>query len=285
MKKILMMLIAFYSFNIMAQADTNLIVGIYEGEYWYKKHIDTVWVKVPRIFKMQDIRFDGPNGCYLTALHKQNSEEEPWALTSDLGFITEYEGFCNNRLCDWCAETTFYKDGAFFTDHDSTVLGNPFRIMDYRLYGKKVAISNLDDDQDGVENSQDLCPSTPQEEAVNSNGCAESQLDEDQDGVIDALDHCPGTKELEVDANGCGVNAVNNKLARANLLYPNPATNYVTLAKTSNKEQIELFTATGVKLKAFSTQKGEDVEIDTSVLEKGLYLLKVGERVCRFVKE
>jgi hypothetical protein len=147
------------------------------------------------------------------------------------------------------------------------------------------SLSQIDDDQDGVENSQDLCPNTPQEETVNSNGCAESQLDEDQDGVIDALDHCPGTKELEVDANGCGVNAVNNKLSTANLLYPNPATNHVTLAKTSNKEQIELFSTTGVKLKVFSVQKGEDVEIDTSVLEKGLYLLKVGESVHRFVKE
>ncbi|NKI32003.1 T9SS type A sorting domain-containing protein [Muricauda sp. DJ-13] len=59
-------------------------------------------------------------------------------------------------------------------------------------------------DNDGVPNSQDLCNNTPQGEAVNADGCADSELDDDNDGVTNADDLCPNTPSgVEVDFAGC----------------------------------------------------------------------------------
>ncbi|SDX97462.1 Endonuclease I [Lutibacter oricola] len=62
----------------------------------------------------------------------------------------------------------------------------------------------LDDDNDGVQNSDDLCASTPTGETVNSDGCSDSQLDDDNDGVMNNVDLCADTPTGEtVDVNGC----------------------------------------------------------------------------------
>lgn len=58
-----------------------------------------------------------------------------------------------------------------------------------------------DDDRDGVPNSGDQCPHTPQGAAVDHRGCS---LDSDGDGVVDSLDQCPGTpRGTDVDTRGC----------------------------------------------------------------------------------
>tara|TARA_R110002051_G_scaffold66515_1_gene120410 strand:- start:4533 stop:7865 length:3333 start_codon:yes stop_codon:yes gene_type:complete len=61
-----------------------------------------------------------------------------------------------------------------------------------------------DDDNDGVKNSNDLCPNTSIGNNVNANGCAESQLDDDNDGVNNTNDICPNTPNGEsVNGFGC----------------------------------------------------------------------------------
>ena len=63
----------------------------------------------------------------------------------------------------------------------------------------------IDNDKDGVGDSDDVCLNTPYGESVNVQGCSASQLDEDNDGVSDDLDQCPGTIfGEEVDEMGCG---------------------------------------------------------------------------------
>ena len=59
-----------------------------------------------------------------------------------------------------------------------------------------------DDDQDGVPNTADQCPSTPSNAQVDANGCAP---DIDQDGVPDHADDCPTTtnRRARVDRSGC----------------------------------------------------------------------------------
>ncbi len=62
-------------------------------------------------------------------------------------------------------------------------------------------ISSEDSDNDGVEDSEDLCPDTPEGIEVDILGCP---IDEDRDGVADYLDKCPNTPaRVSVDANGC----------------------------------------------------------------------------------
>lgn len=60
-----------------------------------------------------------------------------------------------------------------------------------------------DSDHDGVVDSADTCPGTPQGEAVDGHGCPLPK-DADGDGVVDASDRCPDTPAGDtVDANGC----------------------------------------------------------------------------------
>jgi len=64
--------------------------------------------------------------------------------------------------------------------------------------------TNGDDDADGIENSGDLCPSTPGGESVNEQGCSNSEIDSDSDGVVDSIDNCPNTPfNTDVNQNGC----------------------------------------------------------------------------------
>ena len=63
-----------------------------------------------------------------------------------------------------------------------------------------------DADNDGVPDTQDVCPNTPTDAAVDEEGCALSQLDGDEDGVTDDIDECPQTVAgAEVDSVGCSV--------------------------------------------------------------------------------
>ncbi|MCU4675604.1 carbohydrate-binding protein [Catenovulum sp. 2E275] len=51
-----------------------------------------------------------------------------------------------------------------------------------------------------------MCPNTPTGEAVNGSGCGASQLDDDNDGVNNNVDQCPNTPAVTVvDASGCEV--------------------------------------------------------------------------------
>ena len=59
----------------------------------------------------------------------------------------------------------------------------------------------FDDDGDGVYNHMDDCPDTPAGATVDENGCP---TDADGDGVFDGIDQCPDTPAgATVDADGC----------------------------------------------------------------------------------
>lgn len=64
-----------------------------------------------------------------------------------------------------------------------------------------------DDDDDGVINSADLCPNTPEGATVDRNGCPDS----DNDRVADNLDRCADTPAgTRVDATGCPIKDSDN---------------------------------------------------------------------------
>ncbi|MCB1785876.1 MAG: OmpA family protein [Chromatiaceae bacterium] len=68
---------------------------------------------------------------------------------------------------------------------------------------KEMKAMDGDADGDGVPDSKDQCPNTPQGVAVNAVGCP---LDSDGDGVPDYMDDCPGTRAgTKVDARGCEI--------------------------------------------------------------------------------
>ena len=64
--------------------------------------------------------------------------------------------------------------------------------------------SQKDDDNDGVNNSDDLCELTDPLHGVDVNGCSPHQTDFDNDGVMDAFDQCNDTPPRSpVMDNGC----------------------------------------------------------------------------------
>ena len=64
-------------------------------------------------------------------------------------------------------------------------------------------VMELDSDGDGVPDSRDKCPNTPQGVSVDADGCP---IDSDGDGVPDYRDQCPGTPPgAKVDSNGCEI--------------------------------------------------------------------------------
>lgn len=73
-----------------------------------------------------------------------------------------------------------------------------------------------DTDKDGVPDTMDACPGTPQGSRVNENGCVVGK-DSDGDGVTDNQDKCPNTpKGTAVDAKGCMADADGDGVADAN---------------------------------------------------------------------
>lgn len=66
-----------------------------------------------------------------------------------------------------------------------------------------------DTDGDGVQDSDDLCPNTPQGVTVQDDGC---EIDSDGDGVGDSLDLCDSTDSgIEVDENGCSIDTTTDQ--------------------------------------------------------------------------
>ena len=63
----------------------------------------------------------------------------------------------------------------------------------------------VDDDNDQVHDSLDLCPNTPAGATVDQDGCAWEQKDDDGDGVYNPSDNCNGTTPTmtQIDAQGC----------------------------------------------------------------------------------
>ena len=71
------------------------------------------------------------------------------------------------------------------------------------------ATNPTDSDNDGVIDTNDLCPNTPANETVNAEGCSASQIDTDGDGYLDINDDFPldPTEWLDTDGDGTGNNA------------------------------------------------------------------------------
>ena len=64
----------------------------------------------------------------------------------------------------------------------------------------------VDSDGDGVLDTNDKCPNTPDNTTVDVTGCPVAQ-DDDNDGVLNILDKCPNTPAgVQVDAKGCKIN-------------------------------------------------------------------------------
>lgn len=84
------------------------------------------------------------------------------------------------------------RDGAFVEQGRNDLYGQHFA-------GLIMSFGGVDNDNDGVKNSKDLCPNTSLGIIVDKNGCP---LDTDNDGIYDYLDNCPNVVGSKL-FNGC----------------------------------------------------------------------------------
>ena len=101
------------------------------------------------------------------------------------------------------------RDGDGFGDNPTGVEGDRCPVEPGVLNGTNGigcrVIDAADNDGDGIINELDTrCPTTPQGEPVNEQGCSQSELDDDDDGIKNNADLCPETPTgVTVDADGC----------------------------------------------------------------------------------
>ncbi len=93
-------------------------------------------------------------------------------------------------------------------DYSFTYLANNGQVVisDWRSFTLG-AVEPIDSDNDGVNDNNDLCPNTPANTNVNSEGCEiTSSTDTDNDGVLDSNDLCPNTTaNTPVNSQGCEI--------------------------------------------------------------------------------
>lgn len=119
------------------------------------------------------------------------------------------------------------------------------------------------------------------------------QGDEDEDGILNADEDANGDGVLsndDVDGDGIedfwdpelGVDEVNSKLFR---IYPNPATDVISIAGVDENTQVSIFDLNGRKLQ----QRQNTQQIDVSNLQSGIYLVEISStakrQTLRFIKQ
>ena len=90
---------------------------------------------------------------------------------------------------------------------DGITAGNHNDVVFYGMVGISIAFFGhpADSDGDGIYDSEDACPDTPEGVKVDMTGCP---VDSDDDGVPDYLDECSNTPAgVHVDLSGCPVDS------------------------------------------------------------------------------
>jgi OOP family OmpA-OmpF porin len=156
---------------------------------------------------VKEIKIADSDTMYNLGLGKQ------WAVAEKLKVITEvaaYNNFENGNNDIGVKVGLAYTFGnsapAMPKDSDNDGVNDTLDMCPNTAPGTQVDAKgcDIDEDKDGVLNSLDLCPNTPMGMKVDSNGC--EFLDSDSDGVSDTADKCPNTPTTDkVDASGCSM--------------------------------------------------------------------------------
>lgn len=157
---------------------------------------------------IKELKIDDSNAVFNIGLGKQ------WAATDKIKIITEIasyndfdSGFTDIGLKLGIGYSFGESGPAKAKDSDNDGVNDTLDMCPNTAPGTQVDAKgcDIDQDKDGVLNSLDLCPNTPAGTKVNSNGCAIG-ADADGDGVADADDKCANTPITDkVDAVGCSV--------------------------------------------------------------------------------
>jgi hypothetical protein len=178
-----------------------------------------------------------------------------------------------------------FKEKVFSFGSDSTGL-SPEKLALIMADSSSVGIDGqgylyiiMDSDGDGVVDSEDSCPNTPDGEIVDSGGCSISQKDSDGDGVNDNLDACPNTPlGAVVDSSGCEIPLSIESIKHINKIYPIPADNTLTIEFRENikVDHIYLVGMNGNLQKSLTFIKSrKKADVNVSGIDSGIYILNI----------
>jgi OmpA-OmpF porin, OOP family len=128
---------------------------------------------------------------------KYKKEIFVFALEGDLKVKISDRFSFNSVIGYYPTSTDYFEDISASSNNDTYLTA---------LVGFSFALSgDFDSDGDGISNSNDLCPGTPENVKVDEFGCP---IDIDKDGVPDYLDKCPNTPiGVIVDQDGCPIDS------------------------------------------------------------------------------
>jgi len=119
-------------------------------------------------------------------------------IVADLGVGVKYD---INENINTFAELRGLRDFGNNDNHYGFLVGLAYNFGGEKAVVQKPVKKEIDSDNDGIVDSMDKCPNTPEGVKVDKNGC---QIDSDGDGVYDNVDKCPDTPAgVGVDVNGC----------------------------------------------------------------------------------
>ena len=200
-------------------------------------------------------------------------------------------------------QVTFLHDGLYSTNNSNRFIINGFKEKVFKFGSDSTGLSTeklaliladsssvgidengylyiiQDSDGDGVVDSEDICPNTPDGEIVDSGGCSISQKDSDGDGVNDNLDACPNTPlGIVVDSSGCEIPLSIESIKHINKIYPIPADNKLSIELKENikVDDIYLVSMNGNLHKNLPfTKSRKKVDVNVSGIDTGLYILSI----------
>lgn len=79
--------------------------------------------------------------------------------------------------------------------------------------------------------------------------------------------------------------SVNNVAAQQLQFYPNPVKDMLTVKSSSIQQEVIITTITGVKVSAPIQYTSDQVRVNTTALQPGIYIIRMGNEVARFTKE
>lgn len=143
----------------------------------------------------------------------------------------------------------------------------------------------LDTDGDGVADNIDQCPNTAQGINVDATGC---ELDSDGDGVLDSVDECPNTPQgVTVDAVGCEITTSLNDIDKNFSVYPNPVDGeqlHISKLLTDGQQALYFIQSADGK-NILSGKVDGKKDIDVSQLKGGVYILKLQLGIKSYIKK
>ncbi len=179
-------------------ANTNSLFGVVAAGG--KLHLDREWslkAEVQYMLKDNSTRWDS-NAVVLVGVSYSFGREKEYVRMTQTGYIKAEQSEAKEEK----------KEEELFKDSDKDGVLDTKDKCPNTPEGVKIDAfgCEVDDDGDGVANSLDSCPGTRKGAKVDAKGCA---LDKDGDGVLNAVDKCPDTPQgVEVDANGCKIRAI-----------------------------------------------------------------------------